>query len=217
MATPEPKAAARKALADYLRTQFAGSPLSTNYPGLVVNEKWPIAGQAFPALALTVVCPSTPVRLAQAHQPYIWSTTPLGGGTHQGTVVYSYGHLEIDVQLDAWTQYPAIRDKLANDLEAQLNRPAAATMAASTDEYARGIGLVLPVGDLYNAPADFRLAQAAGAPESSDVAQGATYRAMFTGTATVYAVDQQTFYLMEQIVLQLTQNNGSVDQRQFYP
>lgn len=184
----------REALAAYLRTQLAAG-----HPALVVSSEWPTPGVPLPSEAVTIVAPGG----AQTafHPPKVISTTPTGD--HAGTVVYSFGNVSIDLQLDCWADFPATRDALAVDIEAAINRRPADTLGVVTlPSLSRRGGIVLRVAALANALADFRFNAIPSFQETSDGAQRGEWRSTWQGTVFVHLLATEIdFPILERVIV----------------
>jgi len=212
MSTPtEPRAACRKALATSL-----SSYLTPLHSGIVVSEKWPTPGKALTALSLTVITPGTAPKV-EFHQPVKHKVTLPESG-HAGTVLYSYGRVDVDLQIDAWALYPATRDALALSTLRALNRPANVTLSTpALTDYSHAPGLVLRLTDWFNVTASYRFDALGAIPENSDAAQVNEYRATWQGSAHFYLCDEQQLYLMQKILLKAKYDNGPQETIQLIP
>jgi hypothetical protein len=203
MAIPAPRAAARKALADYLR-----SALQPTFPQLAVSENWPNPKQPFPPQALTVLAPQNGVQ-TEYHAPVIWQVTPISGT--QATVLYSYGRLTIGMQLDTWSNFEAVRDSLAAAVTPLLNQSPSSSLGLGGLDLQNAPGLVLPLPSYYGVTCEYAFDGEASPDESSDNATVAGWRATWTGSASLYLMAQQTVSLMLEIDAQLTLNGAPTD------
>jgi hypothetical protein len=183
----------------------------------VVSEKWPTPGVALPKLAMTVITPGTAPKV-EFHPP-VRHTVTLPETGHVGTVMFSYGRVDIDLQIDAWANYPAPRDALALDTLRALNRPANVTQGTTPTltDYTYAPGLVLSLTDWFNVAASYTFNALGAIPEGSDQAQTNEYRATWTGSCHVYLCDTQQLALMQKIILKATYNGIADADRQLIP
>lgn len=190
-------AAIRQALADYLSAGLA--PL---FPGIDVSGVWPTAGKAKQPTAVTVLASDAPD--IEYHPPVIYRVTP---GTYpSGTADYSYGWIDLPLQIDAWASFKAVRDLLAGALRELLNRHPADSLnlPGQWPHIGTHPGLVLLVPDLLNAPCDYHFTAAGQVPEDSDPAQTSTWRSMWAGNARMQIVGSQLVPLIKKLQLQFS-------------
>lgn len=201
MSISDPRVAVRSALAQYLKAQL---------PGVSISENWPTAVKALVMPAVTVLASST-VRTAW-HQPMVWRTTPIKGAqTPKGDVLYSYGKAEINMQLDCWAGFEATRDKLAQQVEAVINRPPEDTLNPDPNRlksFSVRPGLVLKVGGYYDTYCEFIFeAVASDLPENNFAAQTNEWRQAYTGTANFYVCNEEQMALLKAAIAVLDIND----------
>lgn len=170
MATSHVRRACRKALAAYLKDEL----------GIDVSDSWPLPGVPLAESAITVLL--GPRVDERKFQPRPVSQTAVEGSTTLADVVWRWGTVEFDLQLDAWSSYEVKRDELEVLVEAALNRPPATTLGASTTALDLAPGLALYVPENFGAVAAFRFKALPGLPETSQTVQSGDWRATWTGS-----------------------------------
>jgi len=200
MATTHVRAAMRKGLSDYLATQVD--------PEAVFSSSWPTPGKALGAKAVSVILAPTKAR-EHKFQPVALSQTAIDGDDVNALVLWSYGHTEIDFQIDVWAQHEVTRDALEADVEAALNRPPARTLGLSTTALDLAPGLVIELPDWYSTPAAFRFQSIPTLPESSRAVQAGDWRATWMGTGTAHLLRQIQGPLMKSLTVTFTGSGGT--------
>lgn len=201
MALPSARVAVRKALADYLRTNLIAA-----WPSIAVSENWPSPQTALPPQALTVLAPSTGLRI-DYHQPVIWGVDTVAGVS---TITYSYGVLEMPLQIDAWAQFEPIRDDLAAAVLPLLNQNVEVTLGTATlSNLAIAPGLVIPIPSYANVTAEYRFDPEPMLGEDVAHAETSDWRATWAGTATVYLMQQEVRPVMKEVIIDLSIPPGS--------
>lgn len=189
----------RAQLATYLATELAAQ-----YPTLQTLDVWPGPSVALPEYAIAVLVAGPPE--TELHPPVKYKVTPTA--SPMGNVQYSYGWIEVPMQLDAWARYAAKRDQLAIDVRKKLNRPAAATLGVTPVRlhYQIAPELVLPVADLLDTPCNYAFEAAPNPIENGDAAQTNEWRATWTGNARMAIVHEETVPLIKKLELQIQAN-----------
>jgi hypothetical protein len=196
---PSARVAVRLALANYLRTN-----LQAVWPNLVVTENWPLPQRAFPPQAITVLAPLAG-QVIEYHEPVIWQVS--NANNTSGTILYSYGKMEIPLQLDCWTQFESVRDDLASSLLPLLNQSPLITLGISTPAaLANAPGLVLTIPTYSNITAEYVFDPVPTAMETSDGAVVADWRYQWQGHATIYLIQSETQPLMKDITIKMGLN-----------
>jgi len=202
MSTTDPLSAVRDALKGYLATYLASS-----FPSLVVSSGWPTPGKSLGPQALTVTLPMAVPRVS-SHLPRKVDFVPIDADT--GTYTYSYGLADVGLQLDLWTQREFDRNALVQAIQAALNRPPAATLGLTVlPGVARQQGAVLRVPEFYNAPASYLFDHFPSVTETSSAVQAASWRAMWTGNATLFLLSQEAVAILKSIVGKFSFNGGA--------
>lgn len=202
----EPRAAVRDALAKYLQDQFEATGA---WPKLEISSMWPAPGSDFPAQAITVVAPSQGVTL-EYHQPVVRRVTPDASGP-KGKVLFSYGIVEMQLQLDVWAGFEAMRDDLAGELPAMLNRAPQDTLGGfRPGEYQlRGVGLMLPIASSFNEPANIQFDPIVTVTDTPTANMNGQWRGTLQGRARMYLLDERHVVLMKTIVFSLGLNGAT--------
>lgn len=204
MALPNPRVAARRALADYLRTN-----LTAAWPNIVVSENWPTPQAKLAPQALTVLAPQSG-EFVEYHQPVVWQVTPATNTA--GSILYSYGKMTLPLQVDAWAQFEAVRDDLVAAVLPLLNRDTAATLGVSqTATLAQAPGLVIPVPTYANVTAEYHFDPLPRLWEDQEPAMVSDWRATWVGDATIYLVQQETQPLMLDVTVKLSANGAAAE------
>lgn len=197
---------ARKALADYLRTE-----LTPAFPTIQVSGVWPQPGKALAPFEITVLLTGAP---DTAYWPATWyDVQPDPSPAVTGQVSYSFGRLQLDLQLDLWAATRANRDALIAAVVPLLNRHPLQTLTAPPwrPMLGRHPGVVLPVAALLGMPCDFRFEAAGDPTEDPDAAQANEWRATFPGTGTLYCVAREQVALIKQLEVDWTVNGGPTE------
>lgn len=199
---PSARVAVRLALANYLRTN-----LQAAWPNLVITENWPQPQKVFPPQALTVLAPLQG-QVIEYHQPVVWKVTGESGAA--ATIMYSYGKMEIPLQLDCWAQYESIRDDLASSLLPLLNQNVEVTLGTATlSNLGLAPGLVLPIPTYSNITAEYVFDPVPSAIETSTGSMVSDWRYQWTGTATIYLIQNETQPLMKDVTILLGINGAA--------
>lgn len=195
MSVTDPRVAARAALAGWLTSRLSG---------VTVSEAWPTPGRALTVPAVTVLAGNT--INTQYHMPRLWKSTA-GVGVN-GTVLYSYGRAEIDLQVDCWEAFPASRDVLAQRLEAVVNVPPGVSLGTGVlTDYSSAPGLVLAMSSYYGTYCEYVFdASPVQIPESSAIAQVGEWRMTYFVKASLFICNQDTVPLLKSAVAQLSLN-----------
>jgi hypothetical protein len=205
---PSARVAVRLALANYLRTNMQAA-----WPNLVVTENWPNPQKAFPPQALTVLAPVAG-QVIEYHQPVVWQVNSPAGAS--GTILYSYGKMEIPLELDVWAQFESVRDDLASTLLPLLNQNPDITLATGANaSLALAPGLVLFIPTYSNVTAEYRFDPVPNAIETSEGATVSDWRYIWRGNATIYLMQSETQPLMKDVTI-LLGANGSTPERISY-
>jgi hypothetical protein len=188
----------RERLAAYLAAELAAG-----FPDLQVFGDWPTPGAALPEYALAVLVAGAPQ--VQMHPPVVWATTPHAAPAVTGDVLYSWGWIEVPLQLDAWVTYEARRSALAGAIRDALNRDPAASLglAGAWPRLGRAPGLALTVAALEGAPADYRFHASPAAPEDATAAQAGEWRATWSGVARAPLVASESAPLIKQLTFRI--------------
>lgn len=201
MALPLARVAVRRALADYLRTN-----LISTWPNVVVSENWPTPQTQLPEQAVTVLVPQGGFTV-EYHQPVIWSVTTANGVS---TITYSYGKMEMPLQIDAWAQFEAVRDDLAASVLPLLNQNVEVTLGTATlANLALAPGLVIPIPTYANVTAEFRFDSEPMLSETTSLTEASDWRATWSGSAFVYLMQQETQPVMREVIINLSAPPGS--------
>jgi hypothetical protein len=194
--------AARSQLATWLKSE-----LHASYPTLTVIEQWPVPGRKLDLPSISIVMHGEP-RIAP-HSPAIHETTPTV--SPYGLVLYSYGSITLDVQLDAWAEQPAQRNALSKAVSnaANIHPVYSIPIVDAMPELRRNPGLVLKLAGFYDILADYQIEQVDSPEEDSDAAQTGEWRATFTGSVEFLAVTEEQQALLKQIVVTTTLNGGT--------
>jgi len=179
-----------------------------------VSENWPTPQANFPLEALTIVAPGG-VR-TNWHQPVVWTTTPTSGVN--ANVFYSTALMEIDLQIDVWSQYEDVRDSVSSWLTPQLNKCASVSLGLTTfPELASAPGLVIQIPLLNNVQAEFLFDSTPRLIENPGAAMTGDWRATWLGTATVHFTTIEQQAMMQTILLNLSINGATVEVTQLAP
>lgn len=199
----DPRIAVRRALKTYLETQLGGT-----YTSMKFFDEWP-HGQALGALALSVTIPPGDIGLVE-FPPAKVKFTIAQQGDATGTLQYSRGRASVNIQLDLWCGFPAVRDELTPVVNAQLNRPPSATLnTTELGALAQAPGLVLALTGFYGTNASINFGQFPSLDESSDVQQEGRFRATWQGTADVHLLNEESVAVMKHLTLKLGVNGGA--------
>lgn len=202
----EPRAAARKALAEYLAAEFQkiGS-----YPDLQINDTWPAPHDPLPKQSISLNSPPDSLR-AEYHVPMVWGVTPDASGA-KGKVRFSYGRVEVDIQLDIWAQFFDTCEQISNELWNLLNRPAPETLGTSVngDFQLKAPGLLLTLTEFFDATADYLFDPISNPVQSPGKAMVGEWRATMQGTATFYLMSEAHVTLMKSILIKLGVNGAT--------
>lgn len=196
---PSARVAVRLALANYLRTN-----LQAAWPSLVITENWPVPQKAFPPQAITVLAPLQG-QVIEYHEPVVWQVnTP---NNTSASILYSYGKMQIPLQLDCWAQFESVRDDLASSLLPLLNQNVGVTLGLTqTATLANSPGLVLTIPTYSNITAEYVFDPVPSAIETSDGATVADWRYQWNGHATIYLVQNETQPLMKDVTIKMGMN-----------
>lgn len=199
---PSARVAVRLALANYLRTN-----LQAVWPNLVITENWPSPQRAFPPQAITVLAPLQG-QIVEYHEPVVWQVNNTNNTS--ATIMYSYGKMEIPLQLDCWAQFESVRDDLASSLLPLLNQNVAVTLGLATNaNLANAPGLVLPIPTYSNITAEYVFDPVPAAIETEDGAIVADWRYQWKGHATIYLIQNETQPLMKDVTIKMGMNGDS--------
>jgi hypothetical protein len=187
MATIDPTAAMLDALVASLATTLGS--------GYTVRRGWPEHGQLLdlsePLIAVTAGQPDDELRSPEANA---W--TDNGDGTVES--LYAYGRRGIDVQVDLWAAYRAVRDTAA----------VAVLKALRGDRFPQVAGLNLALTKYHGIRAQFDLAPGGGTDDDPDGGARGEWRQTFAVRAECELVDEVTETAVTEAVIDLDVDDG---------
>lgn len=193
MATTHVRAAARKALADYLATQVGS--------GVAFFDRFPPPGTRLLEGAMSVMLAPAKDR-EHKFQPVALSQTAIPGDNVNALILYSWGIVEFGLQLDVFAEFQATRDALVLQVEDALNRPPGKTLGTGLAwQLDLAPGLVLQTPDNFDTPTAYRFEAFPGLPESGRQVQAGEYRQTWMGSGTAHLLRQVTGPLIKKLTL----------------
>lgn len=194
--------AARSQLATWLTSE-----LSALFPGISILDEFPAAGRelSLPSIAVQVVGDPK----VDEHAPHVHDVTPTT--TPYGLVLYSYGLVTLDLQLDLWAENPDQRSHLSRTVKDAVNTHPVYSLPLpdAPAEFRRNPGLVLKLADFHDILADYSFTPVTAPIETGDAAQTQEWRSVFVGDCDFHCVTEEQVALLKNAIVTMTLNQGA--------